>query len=98
MPVALPLSSQAPCSAPPLSIRLRPNSAPWAVQPINAASAINNDGCCEDKARRCRRVLPQAGNYLALGKNNCSPLGLKSAIAFWPSGEVIQSMNFIAPS
>ena len=36
--------------------------------------------------------------YLALGKNICSPLTLKSAMAFCPSAEIIQLIRSTAPS
>src|SRR5215831_14591293 len=39
------------------------------------------------------RAIITLSGYSRWGQNTCSPLTLKSAIAFWPSSEMSQSMN-----
>jgi len=54
-------------------------------------------------AEKQRKGLPRRleeihAPYFAEGKKSCAPPTWYSAIARWPSSEVSQSMNFIAPA
>lgn len=43
-------------------------------------------------------AFPPAPHLTTLGKKSCSPFTLKPAMMLCPSGEVIHSISFMAPS